>query len=203
MVDEEEFPSRSFLFYWRANAVSAFGTYITLLALQALVVLTLHGSAAQVGWLNSARWLPYLVVGVVVGALVDRHPRRPIMITTDIVQAALLAMIPLLWWLDLLSFPALLAIVIAYGTAAVINGAAAMSFLPRLVQRRDLQRAHARGDGADAVAMSTGPALGGLLVSALGAPLAVLVDAASYVYSAVTLCRIKVSEHRPRARHHG
>ena len=165
MDGDERFPSRSFLLYWRANAVSAFGSYITLLALQTLVVLTLHGSAAQVGWLNSARWLPYLVVGVVVGALVDRHARRPIMITTDLVQAVLLAAIPLLWWIDMLSFPALLVIVMAYGTASVINGAAAMSFLPRLVKRRHLQRAHARDDGADAAAMSAGPALGGLLVS--------------------------------------
>jgi MFS family permease len=194
MHSDEEFPSRSFLLYWRANAVSAFGTYITLLALQTLVVVSLHGSATQVGWLNAARWLPYLVVGIVVGALVDRHPRRPVMITTDLVQAGLLASIPLLWWVDLLSFPVLLVIVMAYGTAAVINGAAAMSFLPRLVPRRHLQRAHARGDGADAVAMSSGPALGGLLVSALGAPLAVLVDAATYLFSAVTLGQIGASE---------
>lgn len=69
-----------------------------------------------------------------------------------------------------------------------------MSFLSRLVQRRHLQRAHARVDGADAVTQSAGPALGGLLVSALGAPLAVLADAATYVYSAVTLSRIKSSE---------
>ncbi len=144
MDGDERFPSRSFLLFWRANAVSAFGSYITLLALQTLVVLTLHGSAAQVGWLNSARWLPYLVVGVVVGALVDRHARRPIMITTDLVQAVLLAAIPLLWWMDLLSFPTLLVIVMAYGTASVINGAAAMSFLPRLFAPRHLQRAHAR-----------------------------------------------------------
>ena len=120
------------------------------------------------------------------------------MIITDLVQAGLLATIPLLWWIDLLSFPVLLGLVMAYGTASVINGAASMSFLPRLVRRRDLQRAHARGDGADAVALSAGPALGGLLVSALGAPLAVLVDAATYVYSAVTLSRIEVSEPRPR-----
>ena len=199
MVGDEQFPSRPFLFYWRANAVSAFGTYITLLSLQALVVLTLHGSAAEVGWLNSARWLPYLVLGVVVGALVDRHPRRPILIITDVLQAGLLTMIPILWWIHRLSFPALLAIVVAYGTATVINAAAAMSFLPRLVPRQHLQRAHARGDGADAVAMSAGPALGGLLVSALGAPLAVLVDAASYAYSAVTLSRIDVTEPPPKA----
>jgi len=69
-----------------------------------------------------------------------------------------------------------------------------VSFLSRLVQRRHLQRAHARVDGADAVTQSAGPALGGLLVSALGAPLAVLADAATYVYSAVTLSRIKSSE---------
>lgn len=198
MAADEEFPSRSFLLYWRANAVSAFGTYITLLALQTLVVLTLDGSAAEVGWLNAARWLPYLVVGVVVGALVDRRPRRPVLVATDLAQAGLLATIPLLWWLGMLSFPALLALVMAYGTASVINGAAAMSFLPRLVPRRHLQRAHARGDGADAAAMSAGPAVGGLLVSVLGAPLAVLVDAATYVYSAVTLGRIHATEPPPK-----
>jgi MFS family permease len=199
MVGDEGFPSRSFLWYWRAGAVSAFGTYITMFALQALVVLTLHGSATQVGWLNSARWLPYLIVGVLLGALVDRRPRRPVMITTDLVQAGLLAIIPVLWWIELLSFPALLVIVAAYGTAAVINGAATMSFLPRLVQRRHLQRAHARVDGADAVAQTAGPALGGVLVSALGAPLVVLVDAATYVFSAVALSRIKMREPRPTA----
>jgi len=62
----ETFPSRAFLQYWRAAAVSGFGTYVTVFALQALVVLTLHGSAADVGWLNAARWLPYLVFGLVV-----------------------------------------------------------------------------------------------------------------------------------------
>jgi MFS family permease len=191
---DESFPSRPFLLFWRADAVSAFGTYITLLALQTLVVLTLHGSATQVGWLNSARWLPFLVVGVVVGALVDRHPRRPIMIATDLAQAVLLAAIPLLWWVNLLSFPTLLAIVVAYGTASVINSAAEMSFLPRLVRREHLQRAHARIDGADATAMSAGPAIGGLLVSAVGAPVAVFVDAATYLYSALTLSRIDVVE---------
>ena len=194
MAGQGEFPSRSFLLYWRAGAVSGFGTYVTLFALQALVLLTLHGSATEVGWLSSVRWLPYLLLGVVVGALVDRRPRLPVMVATDLVQSGLLALIPVLWWLDHLSFPVLLAIVLLYGTAAVVNSAASMSIVPRLVGRADLQRAHAWGDGADAVAMSAGPALAGLLVRVLGAPLAVLVDAASYLYSAVTLGRVQVSE---------
>jgi MFS family permease len=194
---EERFPSRAFLRYWSAVAVSGFGDYITLLALQTLVVLTLHGSATQVGLLNSARWLPYLVLGVVVGALVDRRRRRPLLVGTDLLQAVVLGSIPVLWLLDVLSFPVLLGIVVVYGTASVISSAAAMSFLPRLVPAEYLQRAHARTDGTDAAAMTAGPALGGVLVGAFGAPFAVLVDACTYLYSAVMLARVDVLEPQP------
>jgi MFS family permease len=186
--------SSPFVPYWRAEAVSGFGTYVTLFTLQALVVLTLHGSAADVGWLNAVRWLPYLVFGLVVGALVDGRRRLPLMVGTDLVQAVLLLMIPLTWWLSVLSLPVLMLIVAAYGTAAVVNVAAAMSLMPRLVDPAYLQRAHARIDGADAVASTGGPALAGLIVSAVGAPLAVLVDSVTYLYSAMTLRRIDLDE---------
>ncbi len=52
------FISGSFLRYWRATAVSGLGTSVTVFSLQALVVLTMGGTAADVGWLNAARWLP-------------------------------------------------------------------------------------------------------------------------------------------------
>ncbi|SED11188.1 Predicted arabinose efflux permease, MFS family [Nocardioides exalbidus] len=191
--------SPSFARYWRASAVSGFGTYVTLFALQALVVLTLDGTASDVGWLNAVRWLPYLVVGIVVGALVDGRRRLPLMVGTDVVQAVLLLAIPLLWWLDVLTLPVLLVVVAAYGTAAVVNSSASMSFLPRIVGREDLQRAHARIDGADAVATTSGPAIGGLLVSLVGAPVAVLVDSLTYLYSALTLRRIEHEEPPARA----
>ncbi|HEV8054948.1 MAG TPA: MFS transporter, partial [Nocardioidaceae bacterium] len=194
MTISERFPSGSFLRYWRADAVSGLGTYVTLFALQALVVLTLDGSATDVGWLNAARWLPFLVFGLVVGALVDGRRRLPLMVSTDLLQAALLLTIPLLWWLGLLSLPALMVIVVGYGTASVINVAAAMSLLPRLVEGQHLQSAHARIDGADAVSATAGPAFGGLLVTAVGAPLAVLVDSLTYLYSALTLRRIELVE---------
>ena len=179
---------------WRAEAVSGLGTYVTLFALQALVVLTLHGSNSAVGWLNAARLLPYLVLGLVVGAVVDGRRRLPLMVATDLVQAFVLAIIPLMWWLDLLSLPLLLVVVVGYGTASVLNSAAAISVMPRLVPRAQLQRAHARIDGADAAASTTGPALGGALVSVIGAPLAVLVDSLSYLYSALTLRGIVLEE---------
>jgi MFS family permease len=188
------FPPRGFVRFWWAEAVSSFGTYVTLLALQTLVILTLHGSAQDVGWLSSARWLPYLVLGLVVGALVDRTRRRPVMVTTDLVRAVLLIAIPAAWAAGVLSMPLLLVIVACYGTASLVNDAASMSFVPRLVPREHLQRAHSRIDGADAVAQTAGPALAGLLVKLIGAPLAVLVDAASYLFSAIAVATLTVRE---------
>ena len=190
----DQLRSGPFARYWRATAVSGLGTYVTVFALQALVVLTLDGTASDVGWLNASRWLPYLVFGLVVGALVDGRRRLPLMVGTDLAQAVLLLTVPLLWWLEALSLGALLVIVFLYGTAAVVNMAATMSFLPRIVERDRLQPAHARIDGADAVSSMAGPALGGVLVSTVGAPLAVLVDSLSYLYSALTLRRIEVDE---------
>jgi Na+/melibiose symporter-like transporter len=163
------------------------------------VVVTLGGGAEEVGLLNAARWLPYLVVGLVVGALVDRMRRRPVMVAADLTRAALLAVIPLLWMLDRLSLVSVALVVLGVGTASVVHGAAEMSLLPRLIDRADLQRAHARIDGTDAAAMTAGPALGGALVQALGAPVAVLVDAITFLVSAVLVSLVAVEERARRS----
>ena len=89
--------------FWVAGTVPGFGSYVTTLALQVLVVLTLHGSAGDVGLLNASRWLPYLLLGLAVGALVDRRRRRPILVATDLGRAVLLGAIPLLWVVDKLN----------------------------------------------------------------------------------------------------
>lgn len=187
--------SSEFRRFWWGEAVSGLGSAITSLALQTLVLVTLHGGAVQVGWLNSARWLPYLVLGLVVGALVDRVRRRPVMVITDVARAGLLGLIPLAWAFDVLSFPWLLVAVFLFGTASLVNDAASMSFVPRLVPRGQLQRAHARLDGASAVAQTAGPAMAGVLIRLLGAPLSVLVDALTYLFSAAMVASLKgVSE---------
>lgn len=177
--------------FWWGEAVSGFGTAISSLALQTIVLVTLGGGATQVGWLNSARWLPYLLLGLVVGALVDRVRRRPVMVVTDLARAGLLALIPLAWALDVLSFPLLLVVVLLFGTVALFNDAASQSFVPRLVPRDGLQRAHARLDGADALAQTAGPAVAGALIRVLGAPVAVLVDALTYLFSALVVASLK------------
>ena len=189
-----EFPSGDFTRFWWAETVSSVGTYVTLVALPTLVVLTLDGTAQDVGWLSSARWLPYLLLGLVAGALVDRRRRRPVMVASDLARAVLLVSIPVAWAAGVLSMPLLLAVVTCYGAASLVNDAASMSFLPRLVPRDHLQRAHARIDGADAAAQTAGPALAGLLIKLVGAPLAVLVDAVTYLFSALAVLTIRGPE---------
>lgn len=183
-----------FLRFWTAAAVSGLGTYVTTLAVQVLIVLTLHQGAAGVGLVNAARWLPYLLFGLVAGVLVDRSRRRPLLVTTDLGRGLLLIAVPVLALTHRLSIAVLMVFMAVFGLMSLLNDAASQSLLPRLVPTHLLTSANARLDQSDAVAQTSGPALAGGLVSLLTAPWAVLVDAASYLVSGLLLLRIPVSE---------
>ena len=181
-----------FRLFWSASTVSDFGTPITTLAIQVLVVTTLSGSAADVGLVNAARWLPYLLFGVLVGALADRARRKPLLVSTDLGRAALLCAVPLLAWPGLLSLPTLAALVAVFGLLSLVNDAAHQSFLPRLLPREALTRANARLSQSSAAADTAGPAVAGGLVAWLGAPAAVVVDAATYLASGLLIARVEI-----------
>ena len=185
--------------FWTASTVSGFGTYITTLAVQILVVVTLHQQAAGVGLVSAARWLPYMLFGVVAGVLVDRSRRRPILIITDLGRGALLIAIPLLAFSHHLSLVVLIVFMAVFGLMSLFNDAAFQSFLPRLVPPSLLTSANARLNQSDAVAQTSGPALAGGLVSLLTAPWAVLIDAATYFISGLLLLRSPVIEPAPTA----
>ncbi|MDQ3465682.1 MAG: MFS transporter [Actinomycetota bacterium] len=87
--------------FWAASTISDFGTYITTLTVGVLVVVNLDGSAADVGWVNAARWAPYLVVGLLVGVLADRVRRKPLLVSTDLARACVLGAFPLFAVTDL------------------------------------------------------------------------------------------------------
>ena len=191
---------RGFLRFWTASTVSGFDTYITTLAVQILVVVTLHQQAAGVGLVSAARWLPYMLFGVVAGVLVDRSRRRPILIITDLGRGALLIAIPLLAFSHHLSLVVLIVFMAVFGLMSLFNDAAFQSFLPRLVPPSLLTSANARLNQSDAVAQTSGPALAGGLVSLLTAPWAVLIDAATYFISGLLLLRSPVIEPPPTAK---
>ena len=189
-----------FLAFWTAATVSAFGTYVTTFAVQVVVVVTLEEGATEVGLVSSARWLPYLLVGVLVGVLVDRSRRRGLLIGADLGRAVLLTSIPVLAVTGQLSIGLLMAVMAAFGLLSLVHDAASQSLVPRLVPPRLLTRANARLDQSDAVAQTSGPALAGALVSLLTAPLAVLVDAVSYLASGLLLLRVRIEEPPSRPR---
>ncbi len=189
-----------FLPFWTAATVSAFGTYVTTLAVQVVVVVTLHDGATGVGLVSSARWLPYLLFGVLVGVLVDRSRRRGLLVGADLGRAVLLTSIPVLAVTGQLSIGLLMVVMAGFGLLSLVHDAASQSLVPRLVPPRLLTQANARLDQSDAVAQTSGPALAGALVSLLTAPWAVLVDAFSYLASGLLLLRVPVEESPSRPR---
>lgn len=177
------------------------GLGLAIIALQTLVVLDLGGGATEVGWLASARWLPYVVLGLLVGALVEGWRRRTVMIASDLARAAVLAALGLAWLAGAGSLPALLAATVLLGAASLVNDAASQAFVPRLVGRELLLPAHQRLDAGSNAAQSAGPAISGGLIAWLGGPISLLAAAAAHVGSAVVLSTMPVDEpagRRPR-----
>jgi len=182
--------------FWAASTVTGFGAYTTTVAIGVLVEVDLDGTALDLGWVNAARWAPYLLVGLVAGVLADRVRRRPLLAGADLVRAAVLAAVPLLAALDLLTLATLTALVAVFGLAAVVGDAAQQSFLPRLVGPAGLGRANTRLQQGDAAAQGVGPLVGGALAAA-GAPLALLVGAAGHLVSAVLVLATPLRDPRP------
>lgn len=180
--------------FWAASSASDLGTYFTAVAVQVLVVVTLHQGSFGVGLVTAARWLPYLLLGLVAGVIVDRSARRPLLVLTDLGRAGLLVAVPVLALTHQLSVLTLMAFMAVFGLMSLFNDAASQSFLPRLVPPELLTSANARLDQSGAVAQTSGPALAGGLVSLVSAPGAVLADAFSYLISGLVTVGIPVTE---------
>jgi MFS family permease len=188
---------RDFAKYWASATVSSLGSAVTTVAMPVLVVRYLSATSFEVGLVNAAQLLPYLVWGLLAGVFIDRRRRRPILIWASIGRAALLAAVPGLWLIGALSLPVLIVILVGFGSLSVFGVAATQSFLPAVVTRQKIIAANARLDQSDAVAQTIGPAAGGTLVGLLGAPLALLIDAVSFVADAVLIRSMTTREPAP------
>jgi predicted MFS family arabinose efflux permease len=182
---------------WAAESISAVGSQVTAVAMPLLAALTLGASPMAVGVLTAATGLPHLLFGLFAGAWVDRLPRRPIMVASDVGRAALLAAIPVAAWFDLLRIELLIAVAFLDGALKVFFDIAYMAYVPALVSREKLVEANSKLEASASGAQVVGPALGGALVRVLGAPIAILVDALSFLASAAFLFGIRVQEPPP------
>jgi MFS family permease len=173
------------------------GTSVTQLALPLTAVVVLGATPQQMGFLVSAGWLPVLLFSLFAGAWVDRLRRRPILIATDILRALALATVPIAMVAGVLGIEQLLVVAFIVGSGTVLFQSAYRPYIPFLVGREHLVEANSRIALADSTARVIGPGMGGLLVQTLTAPIAIAVDAVSYVVSAVSIWLIRAEETAP------
>ncbi len=196
------FRQRNFALLFTGQTASLFGTQITYIAVPLTAVLLLHATPMQAGVLGALDMLPFLLFGLFVGVWLDRRPRRPAMMAADVVRAVALAWIPVAQALGVLDMGQLFVVVFVVGTMTVFFDLAYQSYLPGLIGRERLPEANGKFQLSDTSAQVAGPGAAGVLVSAVGAPAAIVVDAVSYVLSFVTVAGLpadKAPEPQPGA----
>jgi MFS family permease len=186
--------NRRFLSYWIAQAVSQFGDRITELALPLIAIVALHASTTQVGVLTAAVWAPYLI-SFFVGAWVDRqtHKRR-FLVIADFLRATILLSVPAAAVLDRLSYEHLLIVALLNGAGEVLFNTSSQPVFVALVPRSQYVDANSALSSTRSVSFIAGPAVGGGLIQLLTAPIALLADAATFLFSGIALSRIRLEE---------
>lgn len=179
---------------WLAQTLSKLGSQVTYLALPLTAATVLGASPAQMGLLTAAGSLPAPLLGIVAGTMVDRRPRRPVMVSADLARALLLALIPLAWLTGSLTLPLVFAVAFLAGACALLFDLAAVAFAPAVLTRRELVEGNSGLELSRSAAEVTGPAVAGLLVQVVRAPLAVAADALSFLASALLIARIRTPE---------
>ena len=186
-----------FVKFWAGQTISLFGSRITFLALPLTAVLVLEATPAQMGFLTAAGAIPSLLVGLFVGVWVDHRRRRPILIAADLGRAALLVVIPIAAILGVLRIEYLYIVVFVGGTLGLFFDVAHRSFLPSLVGREQLVEGNSKLEMSRSVAEIVGPGVAGGLVQLVTAPIAIAVDAISFLISALFLGLIRTPEPAP------
>src|SRR5437763_7904704 len=185
--------------YWTGQTISNLGSSITLFALP-LLVYKLTGSALNLGITTAATFLPYLLFGLILGAWTDRVDRKRMMIGTDIARAMIIASIPLLaalgiltiWWIYIVAF--------IHATLTICFEAGEFAAIPSLVNQDDLVTANGRIQASYSGASIVGPLLAGVLVTLVPLSALLLFDALSFVASSFFLALINISFNKDEKR---
>lgn len=185
---------------WASVLISSFGSQVTLLALPLTAALLLDATPTQMGLLTAIETLPFVLFSLPAGVWLDRVRKLPVYIAGELTIAAAVATVPLMWWCDALSMPALYAVGFVLGMVATTAGSAAQIVLTQVVPRERLVEAHARNALATSSAEVAGPGVAGVLIRLAGPPLALLVDALMLMASAAILRGVQVGEQRPARR---
>ena len=194
------FRHRDFMKLWAGETVSLFGTRMGDVAISFAAVIALKATPLQIGLLAAAGTVPTLVMSLFVGVWVDRLRRRPILIATDLARTIVLGTIPLAAIFGALRMTQLYAGMLIDAVFDLFFSVAYRSYLPSLVNREDLVDANSKLTASAGVAEAGGFGLAGWLVQWLTAPFAILIDAISFLASALAIALIRTPEPVPAPR---
>jgi MFS family permease len=183
-----------FLKLWTGQTVSRLGSVVTRTALPLVALLALGAGPREMAYLVISASVGVLLVGLVAGAWVDRLRRRPILVWTDVIRAALLFSIPIAYAIGELRIEQLYVVAFFESCLASLFNAAYPAYVPSLIGTERVVDANSKLATSSSIAEIGGPGLAGLLVQIGGAPFAILVDAFSFMVSAVSLAMIRTPE---------
>jgi len=187
--------NRTFRRFFAAHSISLVGDQVALIALPLTAVLVLDASAAEMGLLTAAGLFPYLLFSLHAGAWVDRRgERRQKMIAADVGRALIVASVPIAYALDVLTIEQLFVTEFLVGSLAVVFSVSNPTLFISVVPREGYVEGQSLLNGTRAFSFVAGPTIGGLLVQAVTAPVALVLDACSYVFSAFFLRSISPEE---------
>lgn len=190
-----------FRLYWTGQTVSEVGDRVSELALPLAAVTVLNARAVQVGALVAAIWLPNLLA-LFVGTWLDRlRSKQRMLISANLVQAAAIAAVPLAYAVDRLSMPVLYVAAVVGGLGGVLYHTAYAPFFVQLVPREQYLEANSLLSTTRSASFIAGPPLAGALVSILTAPIALVVDACSFLLSSLLISRVDIDEPARDAAH--
>jgi MFS family permease len=185
---------RDFLNLWGAQATSIFGSELASLAYPLTAILILEATTFQMGVLQACGGAAGVLVGLFAGVLVDRFRRKPILIVADLGRAFLAATIPISFAFGVLRIEQLYVVGFLAGAFNILSMVAGMAFLPSLVEREQLVEGNSKLGTTESAALIAGPGLSGALVQIMTAPVAIIIDAVSFVASAFFVWRIRAPE---------
>jgi predicted MFS family arabinose efflux permease len=189
-----------FMKLWVGQTISELGSVVTRTAIQFVAILLLAAGPAELGILAVAGSAGTLLVGLFAGVLVDRRRRRPILIASDLLRAALLFTIPVAWLANALRVELLYAVVFGAAVLGAFFGVAYRAYLPSLVGRDRLVEGNAKLGMSGAIAEIAAPGLAGAIVQLFSAVAAIVVDAVSFLVSAISIFLIRRPEPPPEPR---
>jgi predicted MFS family arabinose efflux permease len=187
---------RDFRLLLLGQTTSQFGAQLSAVAIPLLAVISLHATPWQLGIVNASGTLAFAVIGLPVGAWIDRVRRRPVLIASDLIRSLLLGVVPVAWWLGRLDITQLIVVSLLTGAARVFFDVGYQSYLPTVTGPDRVLAGNSAMEAVRASGQVVGPGIGGWLVAAVGAACVVLVQAATFLASALSLLAIRVREPR-------